>query len=121
MTELIKDMMSKAKCILVISFLLLTTLACNTLALPTTSTPLPPMTPTAGNSLLTEANVPRITAEHAKAAVENSAAIIVDVRSKEEYNRSHIAGAVNIRLDEIEANPTGLDLEKDQWIITYCT
>ena len=113
--------MRKTKIILAVFFLLLTTLACNALALPTTSTPLPPMIPTAGNSLLTEANVPRITAEHAKAAVENSAAIIVDVRSMEEYNRSHIAGAVNIPLDEIEANPTGLDIEKGRWIITYCT
>lgn len=108
--------MRKTKIILAVFFLLLTTIACSS-----ASTPLPPLTPTAGNSLLTEADVPRITAEHAKAAVENSAAIIVDVRSMEEYNRSHIAGAVNIPLDEIEANPTGLDIEKGRWIITYCT
>ena len=69
----------------------------------------------------TEAEVPRVTIEEAKAAFDSGEAIIVDVRSAGAYEISHIPGAINIPLGEIEANPTGLDLNKDQWIITYCT
>ena len=46
---------------------------------------------------------------------------VVDVRDPAQYEQSHVAGAISIWLDDIEANPTGLDLDKDQWIITYCT
>ena len=59
--------------------------------------------------------------EEARAALENGTAVIVDVRSPDAYETSHIAGAISVPLGEIERNPTGLSLEKDQWIITYCT
>jgi rhodanese-related sulfurtransferase len=59
--------------------------------------------------------------QEAKAALDRGAAIIVDVRSAEAFDVSHIAGAINIQLGEIETDPTGLNLAKDQWIITYCT
>ena len=68
-----------------------------------------------------EAAVPRVTVEEAKAALESGAAIIVDVRSAEAYEASRIPGAINIPLEEFEANPTDLKLDKEQWIITYCT
>jgi 3-mercaptopyruvate sulfurtransferase SseA len=68
-----------------------------------------------------EAAVPRISVEEAKAALDSGAAIIVDVRSAGAYAASHIPGAINIELEEFETNPTGLNLDKDQWIITYCT
>jgi rhodanese-like protein len=122
--------MQKTKLLIGISALLLATLACNALAFPLPSpTPEPAMTtiieiletPTAGNIPLTEADVPRISPEQAKAAVDSGAAIIIDVRSKEAFAGSHIASAVNIPLANFKANPTGLSLEKDQWIITYCT
>ena len=70
---------------------------------------------------LTEAEVPRVTIQDAKAAFDRGEAIIVDVRGADAYQVSHIAGAINIQLGEFETNPTGLDLDKDQWIITYCT
>ncbi|RPJ27557.1 MAG: rhodanese-like domain-containing protein [Chloroflexi bacterium] len=76
--------------------------------------------PPAGLPLI-EAEVPRVTVQEAKAALERGAAIIVDVRSAEAFDVSHIAGAINIQLGEIETDPTGLKLAKDQWIITYCT
>ena len=60
-------------------------------------------------------------AGNARAALERGEAVIVDVRSDAAYEVSHIAGAINIQLGEIETNPTGLNLDKDQWIITYCT
>ena len=107
--------------------LVLTTIACNAL-LPqavATSAPTqiiePGVTQSSGELPLTEDDVPRVTAEEAKAALDSGAAIIVDVRDPAQYEQSHVAGAISIWLDEIEANPTGVDLDKDQWIITYCT
>lgn len=43
--------------------------------------------------------------------------IIVDVRTKEEYEESHISGAINIPYDEITDNNT---LDKDKIIFVYC-
>lgn len=59
--------------------------------------------------------------EDAKAALDSGEVIIVDVRSDAAYQASRVAGAINIQLGEFETNPAGIDLEKDQWIITYCT
>jgi 3-mercaptopyruvate sulfurtransferase SseA len=69
----------------------------------------------------TEAEVPRVSVEEAKAAFDSGAAIIVDVRSAEAYAASHVPGAINIQLEEFETNPTDLELDKEQWVITYCT
>ena len=69
----------------------------------------------------TEADVPRISVKDAKAALDGGKAIIVDVRSAESYAAGHAAGAISIPLSEIEADPTGSGLDKEQWIITYCT
>jgi 3-mercaptopyruvate sulfurtransferase SseA len=118
--------------------LLLVTLACNFVAPPqfpqVTSTPVVsstslPLTvvaePTSStqqdNLPLNEAAVPRVPVEEAKAALDTGAAIIVDVRSVEAYQAKHIKGAISIPLADIESNPTGLKLDKEQWIITYCT
>ena len=83
----------------------------------------PNQTPTQGQAdlPLTEADVPRITVEDAKAAVDGSEAVIVDVRSAESFAAGHIAGAISIPLAEFETNISNIALEKDQWIITYCT
>ena len=70
---------------------------------------------------VTEADVPRVSVKEAKAAFDSGEAIIVDVRSDAAYEASHVAGAINIQLGEIESNPAGLKLDKSQWIITYCT
>ena len=70
---------------------------------------------------LTEAEVPRVSIEEARAALEAGTAVIVDVRLPAAFDESHIAGAINIPLEEIETNPTGLALDKERWIITYCT
>ena len=70
---------------------------------------------------VTEAEVPRVSLEEALTAIQSGEAVVVDVRSAEAYAASHIAGAISVPLDEIESNPAGLDLDKDQWIITYCT
>jgi hypothetical protein len=105
--------------------LVLITLACNTLAPQTAPNPTQiiesQLTESAGDFPLTEADVPRVTIEEARAALESGEAVVVDVRDPAQYEQSHVAGAISIWLDDIEANPTGLNLDKDQWIITYCT
>jgi len=78
-------------------------------------------TATAGKILITEADIPRVTVDDAKAALESGKAIIVDVRSRQAYDMSHIKSAVYIPLADIETNPTGLNLDKTQWIIPYCS
>jgi 3-mercaptopyruvate sulfurtransferase SseA len=69
----------------------------------------------------TEADVPRVSVEDAVAAIQSGKAVVVDVRSAQAYQASHIPGALSIPLAEIEANPTGVNLDKAKWIITYCT
>lgn len=43
--------------------------------------------------------------------------ILVDVRTKAEYDSEHIKGAINIPLDEIEHTTT---LDKEAKIVVYC-
>jgi 3-mercaptopyruvate sulfurtransferase SseA len=69
----------------------------------------------------TEADVPRVKVEEAKSAFDSGKAIIVDVRSAEAYAEGHAAGAISIPLTEFENNIENLSLDKDQWIIPYCT
>jgi len=113
------------KNLLVISLLLFAASACNS-TLPQTGPTIqsyPNQLQTQGQTALplTEASVPRVTAEEAKLAFDNGEAVIVDVRSAEAYAEAHLAGAISIPLGEIELNPTGVPLDKSQWIITYCT
>lgn len=115
--------------LLVISTLFLVTLACNTVFPQTepTSAPTQPVISTLElpqgqvNLPQTEAEVPRVNVEDAKLAFENGEAIIVDVRSAQAYADGHITGAISIPLDEFENNIANVALDKDQWIITYCT
>jgi rhodanese-related sulfurtransferase len=43
------------------------------------------------------------------------------VRGAEAYARSHIAGALEVSLSAIQTDPANLPLDKNKWIITYCT
>src|SRR5687768_10154153 len=117
--------MQKTKIILAISFIIFVTLACNALLpLPQSGTEPtqviePVFTQSQGDIPQTEDAVPRVTVEQAKAAVDSGAAVIVDVRSRESYETSRIAGALFIPLEDFENNIADLDLSKEQWIITY--
>lgn len=130
--------MYKNKLVLPLIVLLFATLACNFVAptqapqvtsTPVTSSTALPLTvivePTSStqqdNLPLNEAAVPRVPVEEAKAALDTGEAIVVDVRDAESYQAKHIKGAISIPLADIESDPTGLKLDKDQWIITYCT
>jgi hypothetical protein len=117
------------KTLLVVSTLLLATLACNVI-LPQ-SKPITIPTVQASSTLsqpegqadlpLTEANLPRVSVKDAKLAFDKGEAVIVDVRNAEFYAEGHAAGAISIPLVEFENNIENIPLEKDQWIITYCT
>jgi len=128
--------MQKAK-LFAISILTITVLACAALQRAVEPTPamtaivesppaitaiIEPTSPLQSPDLpATEDEVPRVSLEQALTAYAAGAAVFVDVRSEQSYAISHIAGAISIPLVEIETNPTGLDLDKGQWIITYCT
>jgi 3-mercaptopyruvate sulfurtransferase SseA len=63
--------------------------------------------------------IQRVSIKETKAALDAGSALIVDVRSADAYQGSHISGAINIPLEELEARLG--ELNKTQWIITYCT
>lgn len=57
----------------------------------------------------------------AKEQIINHGAILVDVRTEEEYNENHIDGAVLLPLDTInEETVAGIVESKDAAIIVYC-
>ena len=120
--------MPKTKFILAFSILILASLACNALvpnAEPTSTMVVivEPTFPTEASPELpaTEADVPRVPLEEALTAYAAGAAIFLDVRSPEDYATSHVPGALNIYVDNIELNPVIPGHDKDEWIITYCT
>jgi hypothetical protein len=123
--------------LLAIFVLLFTSLACNALLPQVESTPVPILTATQilaptqvtepvstqppANLPETDTEVPRVPVEQAKAAFDTGQATIVDVRGAEAYARSHIAGALEVSLSAIQTDPANLPLDKNKWIITYCT
>jgi len=86
--------------------------------LATQNTPAAP-TPAASFEEETYPEIPRVSLDEAKAALDSGSAVFVDVRAAEAFQSNHISGALNIPLAEFESRLGELD--KAQWIITYCT
>jgi hypothetical protein len=63
--------------------------------------------------------VPRVGVGDARAAQHSGQAVFVDVRSAGQYAQSHVSGAQSIPLNELESRLN--ELNKDQWIIAYCS
>jgi hypothetical protein len=63
--------------------------------------------------------VPRVSVSGAYTAYTTKQAVFVDVRSTDQYKASHVTGALSIPLNELDSRLNELD--KAQWIITYCT
>ena len=62
-----------------------------------------------------------ITAEEAKKLMDSEeGCIILDVRTRKEYDQGHIPGAGLIPNTEIEAKAADLLPDKDQLILVYC-
>jgi len=62
-------------------------------------------------------NSKTVTSSEASSLIKEGA-ILIDVRTKEEYDEKHITGAVNIPLAEIEKG--NINYNKDTAIIVYC-
>lgn len=63
--------------------------------------------------------IPRISIEEAKAALDEGTVVLLDVRDADLYATSHLPGALNIPLAELQSRLEELDIAI--WIITYCT
>ena len=63
--------------------------------------------------------IKRISLGDAKAAFELKSAVFIDVRGEPYYSDAHIPGAISMTYDEMSSRMGELD--KNAWIITYCT
>jgi phage shock protein E len=59
----------------------------------------------------------RISGAHAKKLIAEGA-VLVDVRTPDEYDDKHLPGALNIAVDEIDARSG--ELPKDKPLVLYC-
>ena len=63
----------------------------------------------------------RMTMDEAMALIEKEKGyILLDVRTKEEYESGHIPGAINIPLSDINDTPISSLPDKSQMILVYC-
>ena len=68
-----------------------------------------------------EAAYVNITAQQAKEIMDSQEGyIILDARTQEEYDESHIPGAILIPYDEILEKAESMLTDKDQLILVYC-
>lgn len=68
-----------------------------------------------------EAGYMNITAQKAKELMDTQEGyIILDVREQDEYDESHIPGAILIPYTKIEAQAEDVLTDKDQLILVYC-
>lgn len=67
-----------------------------------------------------KSSVIEITTEEAKKEMDKGNVIILDVRTKEEYENGHIVNSILIPLDEIEAEVGNILKDKEQKILVYC-
>ena len=59
--------------------------------------------------------------ESAKDILKNEKdAILIDVRSEQEYRENHLDGSINISLYDLERNGSKIELDKQNIIIVYC-
>ena len=64
-------------------------------------------------------DIKRVSVQDAKAAYDIGNAVFVDVRGSQYYDQAHIIGALSIPEDELPQRFN--ELQKTDWIITYCT
>lgn len=72
------------------------------------------------NQNVTFSGYEKISADEAKDMMEGKDVIILDVRSREDYQREHIAGAVSLPNDEVEESAENVLPDKDAIILIYC-
>ena len=65
--------------------------------------------------------VPEISAKDLHASMANGKApVIIDVRTRHEYESSHIKGAVSIPISSLKQDIKTLDFPPDQPVVTIC-
>lgn len=62
----------------------------------------------------------KISAQDAKAIIDNEDVIILDVRTQGEYDSGHIENAVLLPVNEIPSKAEGVLTDKDAKILVYC-
>ena len=67
-----------------------------------------------------KAEYKKITSDEAKNIMLTEKAIVVDVRSLEEYNEGHIPNAISVPLETIENEAETKLKNKDDLILVYC-
>ena len=67
-----------------------------------------------------KAEYKKITSDEAKNIMSTQKAIVVDVRSLEEYNEGHIPNAISVPLETIENEAETTLKNKDDLILVYC-
>jgi rhodanese-related sulfurtransferase len=63
--------------------------------------------------------VPRVTVEELRAGLEKGTAVVIDVRTEEQYKAGHIKGARWIPSNEIVGRMK--ELPKDKLVVAYCS
>jgi 3-mercaptopyruvate sulfurtransferase SseA len=66
-----------------------------------------------------EEKMPRVGPEELKRLLAAGQAVVIDVRSAEEYRQGHIPGAINLPVSQIEAGSYPR-LPRDKRLISYC-
>ena len=112
--------LKKLKVVFTIALITVTLISCSPASTPTAVVEENPTLPQDGLPR-NEAEVPRVSVEEAYTAIQNGEAVVVDVRNLQSYLSSHVAGALSIPLVQIESDLGSVNLDKEQWIITYCT
>ena len=62
---------------------------------------------------------PTLSGEEAQARVKQGA-FLLDVRSPGEFAEGHLAGAVNVPVQELEATLSSLPVDRNREIVVYC-
>ena len=75
--------------------------------------------PTAPGVRIPFPDIERVSLEDARAAYESGSAVFVDTRGEPWFSQQHIPGAVSVPYDAVEQSAGSLN--RDDWIITYCT
>ena len=66
-----------------------------------------------------QASYTDVTVEEAREMIVQQEVVLLDVRNVEEYNSSHIPGAILIPLDELESRLA--ELNPSSYILVYCS
>ena len=61
-----------------------------------------------------------ITGEQARVLVEKQGALLLDVRTAEEFAEGHLDGATNLPVQQLESRLGAFPAKKDQNVVVYC-